>query len=114
MDPRVEQTIRLMKANLALPLLITRIARSQNLSRSRLDHIFKEGTGLTPMQYLRRLQLEAAKDMLEKTSIPIKEIMLKVGMNDKNDFRRQFRRAYQASPAAFRKSCQESVKQKKR
>lgn len=52
---------------------------------------------------LRWLRLEAAREILEQTPLSVKEIIFKVGIKDKNHFRREFRRFYKMSPSVYRK-----------
>lgn len=96
-----------MRANLNQPLSLTTLARAQNISTYRLAHLFREEIGTAPMQYLRWLRLEAARELLKETSLSVKEITFKVGIKDKNHFRREFRRLYRVSPTAYRKTYQD-------
>ena len=102
MDPRVRHTIRLMSKDLSRPFRIEQAARSVRVSPSRLAHLFKEETGLAPAQYLKRLRMECARKFLERTSLGIKEIMLRVGISDESHFVRDFRQRYELPPIRYR------------
>lgn len=73
-----------------------------NLSASRLRHIFTLETGVSPAQYLRRLRMEQAKELLESTWLSVLQIVLRVGLQDRSHFERQLKRLYGLTPAQHR------------
>src|SRR5690606_33243277 len=62
-------------------------------SRRNLVRRFKGATGLTPIEYLQRTRMEAAKKILENTNRTILDVMLEVGYNDLKTFRLLFKRS---------------------
>ena len=103
MDQRVQAVIRLMEANLRDELPLGRLAESVNLSASRLHQIFRSATGTSPARYLKSLRLAEAKRLLETTFLSVKEIRLRVGIDDESHFTRDFRAAYGCTPTDYRK-----------
>ena len=83
MDQRVLTVVELMRNSLHLELSLDTIARSVNLSPSRLHNVFKNETGSTPAKYLKTLRLERAKELLEGSFLSIKEIRVRVGIATK-------------------------------
>jgi AraC-like DNA-binding protein len=73
-----------------------------HMSRSNLMRVFRKATGQTPIEYLVRLRIQRAMEMLRNSDLSITEIALEVGFNDSNYFTRQFRRALSLSPRQFR------------
>ncbi|MEI6892903.1 MAG: helix-turn-helix domain-containing protein [Pontiella sp.] len=73
-----------------------------HMSRSNLMRVFRKATSQTPIEYLVRLRIQKAMEMLRNTSLSITEIAMEVGFNDSNYFTRQFRRILGESPRAFR------------
>jgi AraC-like DNA-binding protein len=73
-----------------------------HMSRSNLMRIFRKATGQTPIEYLVRLRIQRAMEMLRNTDLAITEIAMEVGFNDSNYFTRQFRRILGESPRSFR------------
>jgi|SRR6185503_7197260 AraC family transcriptional regulator, arabinose operon regulatory protein len=102
MDPRVRQAIDLFSEDLSRPLDVKALAASLNLSSSRLRHLFKKETGLTPAQYLKRLRIEGAKTLLEGSFLRLKEVMPKVGVTDESHFVRDFKKAHGLPPITYR------------
>jgi AraC-like DNA-binding protein/mannose-6-phosphate isomerase-like protein (cupin superfamily) len=75
-----------------------------HMSRSNLMRIFRKATGQTPIEYLIRLRIQKAMDLLRNTDLTITEVALEVGFNDSNYFSRQFHRVLGESPRNFRQS----------
>ncbi len=113
MDYRIRNAIALLLPDLQRNVSLHEIAACVNLSTSRFRHLFKAETGMSIVKYLKAQRLRKAKEMLEETTLSIKEIMGRIGINDKSNFARDFKNAYGLSPAQYRKACQnESTKEK--
>jgi transcriptional regulator GlxA family with amidase domain len=102
MDHRVDRVIERMERDLNKPLQLETLAQLVNLSSSRLRHAFRAQTGESPGQYLKRLRMGRAKDLLETTFLTVKEIMYSVGIRDESHFVREFEKAYGMSPTRYR------------
>jgi len=74
-----------------------------HMSRSNLMRVFRKATGQTPIEYLVRLRIQRAMELLRNTNLTITEIALEVGFNDSNYFTRQFRKITVLSPTNYRK-----------
>jgi len=75
-----------------------------HMSRSNLMRVFRKATGQTPIEYLLRLRIQKAMELLRNSSLSITEIALEVGFNDSNYFTRQFRRVLGETPRSFRRA----------
>jgi AraC family transcriptional regulator of arabinose operon len=102
MEPRIQRAIRLLTADLRHDVSLNKVAQSLNLSESRLRHLFKNETGVSPMQYLKEQRIQRASKLLETTFLNVKEVMLKVGAKDKSHFIRDFKKAFGLSPSQYR------------
>jgi AraC family transcriptional regulator of arabinose operon len=103
MEPRIYKAILLMTYDLNREIPLDALARSVNLSTSRLRHLFKDETGLSPAQYVKAQRLLRAKYLLETTFLNLKEIMHKSGLRDRSHFTRDFSKAYGLPPLQYRK-----------
>lgn len=113
MDPRVRQTIERMEAHLHEDLAVPDLARAAGLSVAQLTRIFRQATGRTLGVFLRDLRIARARTLIERTSLPISEVMAQVGIPDRSRFAREFRRAHGASPRTLRvqlRSLSETLK----
>jgi AraC-like DNA-binding protein len=74
------------------------------LSSSQVHRRFQKVVGSSPMNWLRRERMNAAKRLLVQTDTPISEVALCCGYPDPLHFSREFRRVTGLSPTAFRDS----------
>jgi transcriptional regulator GlxA family with amidase domain len=66
------------------------LAREYGMSRRTFERRFKKATSQTPIFYLQRSRVEAAKQMLETGIESFDEITYKVGYEDSSSFRKVF------------------------
>lgn len=71
-------------------------------SRRNLVRRFKQVTGITPIEYLQKTRIEAAKQMLEESQYSILEVMLESGYNDLKTFRTLFKKNVGMTPKMYR------------
>lgn len=73
-------------------------------NRSTLSEAVKAVTGKTPMEYLRSVQLEEARRLLDRhPELTVEAVACECGFNAPNTFYRLFRKQYGISPAEYRK-----------
>ena len=72
------------------------------ISQGYLRKLFKERYGESPVTYLLRRKLELAEELLKMTDLPVKEIAVKVGVENPYYFSALFRRKKGLSPAKYR------------
>ncbi|VVS90668.1 GlxA family transcriptional regulator [Desulfoluna spongiiphila] len=101
-DPTVLKAQGLMEAHYPGPLSIEAMASELAISPRHFVRRFKSATGDTPLAYLQRVRIEAAKQTLEKTSEPIDAITRQVGYEDTNSFRKLFKKSTGLSPKEYR------------
>jgi transcriptional regulator GlxA family with amidase domain len=66
------------------------IARNNGMSRRTFERRFKSATGDTPLVFLQRIRVEAAKQLLESGRRTCDEVAYRVGYEDSGFFRRVF------------------------
>lgn len=86
---------------------LDRIAQNMYLSPVYISKIFKEETGESPINYLIKIRLEKAKDMLlAPDPDSIKKIANDVGYEDAYHFSKLFKKYYGISPLHYRKKAE--------
>lgn len=78
------------------------IAQKVGISPRHFKRRFKKATGDLPLNYLRQVRIDAAKERLETTQETIDKITRTVGYNDTSSFCRLFKKYTQVSPMAYR------------
>jgi transcriptional regulator GlxA family with amidase domain len=71
-------------------------------SRRNVVRRFKQATGVTPIEYLQKTRIEAAKKLLEQTDQSVLEVMLNSGYNDLKSFRQLFKKSAGLTPKDYR------------
>lgn len=74
------------------------------ISRPHLIRLFKETTGHTPMDYLRKRRLDAAKTLLITTDLPVGQIAMLINFPSVSTFITEFRNYTASTPLQFRKN----------
>jgi transcriptional regulator GlxA family with amidase domain len=83
---------------------IEKLASLFGMSTRNFSRRFKVATDMTPKQYLQARRIEVAQDLLQSTSLSIKEIAYRVGYLDVSYFTRLFRKLSGVTPKDHRKS----------
>ena len=91
-----------MNRDFARPLSIAELALECGYSEGHFYRSFKGRMGLPPNTYLTRLRLQHAARLLRESSLPVKEIGVRVGVSDEAYFSRLFRKANGICPSVFR------------
>jgi AraC-like DNA-binding protein/quercetin dioxygenase-like cupin family protein len=99
----VEKVQTYLRGNLHQRLTVSQIAQHVNMSRAHFTRMYKRLTGRTPMEVLRILRVEAARDMIITTDKPLKCIAPQVGFCDQYQLSRVFRRLLHVTPGHFRR-----------
>lgn len=79
------------------------IADAVGVHPAHLSRVFRQHKGCTVGDYARRLRIEAARDQLASSDLPLGEIALQAGFSDQSHFSRLFRAATGHTPAAYRR-----------
>lgn len=100
---QIDQAIRLLSLQYGQQLSIESIAQTLGYHRAHLTRLFKEATGLPPMQYLLKVRMKKAEELLEG-ELTVAQIASSVGYNDPLFFTKQFHKWSGQSPTDFRKA----------
>jgi len=74
-----------------------------HLNKRYLSKLFKDEFGESFVDYLMRIRMEKAKELLRETTLPVQEIATKVGYVHSFSFIRVFKKAVGVTPGDFRK-----------
>jgi transcriptional regulator GlxA family with amidase domain len=102
MDPRIARAVAFIEAHVQETITVPQIAAHVSLSISQLTRLFRRDTGTTPTAYLHQMRMRLARALIERTSLPVTDVMRQVGISDPSHFARDFRRAHGLSPRLFR------------
>jgi len=100
----IARIIAYVNSNLGKELTVANIAGVANMSESYFSHLFKTEMGVSFVDYLNRLRIGKAKELLLHTDLRINEIAFQVGIGNPNYFSILFRKLEGRSPVEFRSS----------
>jgi AraC family transcriptional regulator of arabinose operon len=104
-DSRVRRAMNYLAENITAPFALRGLAAHCGLSVSRLSHLFREQTGISPQRHAEELRLTHARQLLRHTNLRVSEIAAATGFGDPFYFSKRFRRATGTSPRAFRQAA---------
>jgi AraC family transcriptional regulator len=100
----LRRVIDYINANLQGTLTLVELARIAKLSPHHFATAFKASVGISPHQYVIRLRIERARDMLRRRHETISEIAYAVGFSSQSHLSANFRRETGITPRKFRES----------
>ena len=101
-DFYIQEAISYMELNYQRELTVEEIAGACQLNRSYFSKLFKEKKGCPPQEYLIRLRLAKAADLMKNTTVSIGDISASCGYPNQLHFSRAFKQRYGASPREWR------------
>ena len=97
-DPKVEEILAYINANLDADLSLDAIAGRFYISKSYLMHRFKELTGCSAHKYVRQKRLLWAAEMIRE-GVPVIEASQRCGFGDYSAFLRAFKQVFGVTPS---------------
>ncbi len=91
-----------LENDLSNRLDINELAASLGISVSMLNKLFRKKLSSSPMHYRIQARLKTAANLLERTSMPLKEVAMHVGYANQLYFSNDFKKHYKVSPRAYR------------
>lgn len=83
-------------------LSLTLLSQEFSVSEAYLSGLFKEQTGENLSAYLQSVRMRHAKDLLDETYIPVKDVGKRVGYPSYSTFARAFKRVFGVSASDYR------------
>lgn len=101
-EERLQKILEMIESG--KPCTIQALAEQFNLSHSRLQHLFKQETGMSLGHLLTQQRLHRAAHLLTHSNKRIKEIAHAVGYEHASSFIRAFERHFAKAPRLFRQT----------
>jgi transcriptional regulator GlxA family with amidase domain len=96
--PRISEAIRRLKADLARPVRVADLAKVAGMSPSAFHQHFKEITAMSPLQYVKRLRLTEARQLMLAERITAAGAAYRVGYESPSQFSRDYSRVFGIPP----------------
>ena len=95
---RLNVVLCYMAAHYNEPVSNGQLARLICVSEDRFGHLFREGVGKAPLQYMNEIRLKKAAGLLKSSELTVTQVAEAVGFRDYNHFGRLFRKRYGLTP----------------
>jgi transcriptional regulator GlxA family with amidase domain len=102
-DEKILEAQLFIEKNYEHSMSVENLAGRYYMSNRNFIRRFEGATGNTPLEYLQRVRIEAAKKLLENSNDNIDQIALKCGYDDIGFFRKIFKRHVAINPKEYQK-----------
>ncbi|MCB0703963.1 MAG: helix-turn-helix domain-containing protein [Saprospiraceae bacterium] len=102
-DLEIQQSQEYIEKHFSKPITVSDLAGSFSISRRNFIRRFKSATGNTPSEYIQRVRIEAAKRLIESSSIRMGELGPQTGYRDDKSFRIIFKKHTGFSPSEYKR-----------
>lgn len=99
---RVAASLNHLHEHYTEPLNVETLARCANMSTSTFHEHFKRSTLLSPVQYLKRLRLLKAQQLLLGEGLGVAQVAHRVGYQSTSQFSREYKRYFERNPGEER------------
>ena len=101
-DEPIKKAQLFIENNVGSKVSVDQLSDMFAISRRSFERRFKKATSNTPIEYLQRVKIEAAKKSLEAGRENVNEVMYSVGYSDSKAFRTMFKKITGLSPVNYR------------
>jgi transcriptional regulator GlxA family with amidase domain len=101
-DEPIRQAQEFIEKNVTEKISVEELAMRFAIGRRHFERRFKKATNNTPVEYIQRVKIEAAKKDLESGRKTVNEVMYDVGYSDIKAFRTVFKKITGLSPVEYR------------
>lgn len=111
LSQRIASVVSHLQQEYDKPLRVEELATQAHMSESSLYAHFKEVTGLTPIQYQKKIRLQEARRLLLSETREAAEAAFRVGYESPSQFSREYARMFGLPPAKDMKQMRERLGQ---
>jgi len=101
-NKEIKKALKFVEEHYAEDIDMLVVSKHVNLNYSYFSFLFKECTGMNFVEYLRKVRIEKAQELLRNTDLSISLITDKVGYKSTRQFTRAFKEVVGMSPSEYR------------
>jgi len=101
-DRSIERIRQIIQERACEGITVEELLGRVDMSRPTLEKRYRELTGVSPAQDIRRIRAEKARELLTRTDLPVAKVARAVGFDDPRPFMVFFKREFKKTPGAYR------------
>lgn len=98
---KIDKALKLIQGRYKEPLNVEELSASVNMSPSAFHRTFKKVTAASPIQYIKKIRLDKAREMILSEGFRVNEAANAVGYMSTTQFSREFKRYFGKSPVNY-------------
>ena len=98
----VERSLKFIHTNIKRSFSVKELAEMEFLSPSRYREVFREATGLSPLEYILRQRIHLACELIEQGDLSLAQVAELCGFSDRLYFQRVFKKRMNVTPGEYR------------
>lgn len=98
----IDEVLLYIHSNFSKEITVSDLAEQNYMNSSNFSRLFKNSVGISIIDYLRKIRINKAKDLLDCSYKSISEIALEVGYKSENLFYKDFKRIENITPSKYR------------
>ena len=98
----IDEVLLYIHSNFSKEITVSDLADQNYMNSSNFSRLFKNSVGISIIDYLRKIRINKAKDLLDSSYKSISEIALEVGYKSENLFYKDFKRIENITPSKYR------------
>jgi len=108
-DKEIKTIVQWMQDNLHEQISVLDLANRLNITEKTFSRRFKKSLNISPIQYLKSLRIEKAKELLITTNKKFSDITIEVGYFDESTFRLLFKRETSLNPREYKHRFKQAI-----
>jgi AraC-like DNA-binding protein len=96
---RIDKALKQIHNSYHQPVSVENLAKTVNMSVSAFHRAFKDVTASSPIQYIKKIRVNKARDLIYEKGMRVNEAANMVGYESTSQFSREFKRYFGRSPA---------------
>jgi len=106
-ESKIARILKIIHTQNEINLDITELAKQEDMSVSSFHNHFKNITSHTPLQYIKKIKLNKAKDLLQKHNYQVVDTAREMGYDSASQFSREFKTYFGYPPKDVKLSSEE-------
>jgi AraC-like DNA-binding protein len=102
-DHRILKSIKYIEANYQARITNEQLAATANMATNSFARLFKQSTGMPTQQYILKLKIQAACNLIHHTNKSFDQISFDCGFSDRHHFSKVFKKILKINPSNYKK-----------